>query len=478
MRLSPPAVLALVCVPLACGSAGGGGDEAGSSSSGDATTMVDPTVVETSADSSSSTTDPSTTATTVMTTTPNPECGNGVVEDPEQCDDGNMVAGDGCDVDCTETVDTTLWTDVVGGGAAVEEAAQGVAVDGMGNIVVAGWIVEIVALPDVWVRKYAPDGTVLWTQTLDVSMGFADRAFGVDVGPDDTIALVGSSDVAVNMRDIWLAKLDADGNTLWQQNVDGPSGKDDVGHGVAVDSTGNVWATGFVRVGAGDDDTWVAKYDPAGNQLFDEVVAGPAELEDHGQDVDVDADGNAFVAGYVSTEEFASDVWLRKYAPDGTEAWTVTFDSSNHGVDEAHGVAVAPDGTVGVAGVTALTAINDNVWLGRYANEDGTLIWQKDFGGPEILDDRGLGVASDSTGAFVVAGFKGLARVDTDAWVRKWDLDGNVVWTQSFAGAGANRDAAFGVAVDGNDDIAVVGQIREMDDNNADLWVAKLGGTP
>src|SRR5262249_58442449 len=30
-------------------------------------------------------------------------CGNGVVEAPELCDDGNLVSGDGCDANCTPT---------------------------------------------------------------------------------------------------------------------------------------------------------------------------------------------------------------------------------------------------------------------------------------------------------------------------------------------------------------------------------------
>lgn len=35
-----------------------------------------------------------------------PRCGDGVVQAPEQCDDGNAVAGDGCEADCTLTPST------------------------------------------------------------------------------------------------------------------------------------------------------------------------------------------------------------------------------------------------------------------------------------------------------------------------------------------------------------------------------------
>ena len=38
-----------------------------------------------------------------ITTGPNPECGNGVVEGSEECDDGNQTPGDGCEPGCVNT---------------------------------------------------------------------------------------------------------------------------------------------------------------------------------------------------------------------------------------------------------------------------------------------------------------------------------------------------------------------------------------
>jgi len=45
-----------------------------------------------------------------------PVCGNGVVEDGEQCDDGNVVAGDGCDELCKIEPPATPTKPVCGNG--------------------------------------------------------------------------------------------------------------------------------------------------------------------------------------------------------------------------------------------------------------------------------------------------------------------------------------------------------------------------
>ncbi len=473
-RLLCAAAIALV----GCGDpADGDGDDTTGGTAEESSTTPNPTTTSTS--SADTTTDDPTTddPTMVMTTTPDPECGNGIVEDPEQCDDGNLDPGDGCDADCTETVDTTEWVDVVPGAAEVEESGQGIAVDGAGNIVVVGYIVDTVDDPDIWIRKYDTAGTEVWTTVIDASMGLDDRGYGVDIDANDNIAVAGDIGVGESSSDTWVGLLDPAGVLVWSMTADGPDASNDIAEDVAFDSTGNVWAVGSARVGANDSDIWVAKYDGAGAEQFSEVVAGPSTLEDRALGVDVDAEDNAFVAGFVSGEEFARDVWLRKYDSAGADAWTVTWDSDNHGADAGLDVVVAPDGSVGVAGFTALTAINEDVWLGRFLNADGAMMWQKKFGGPNILDDHGLGVTADSTNAFIVAGFKGISDVDTDIWVRKWDDLGNVVWTQGFVGTGGDLDEALAVAVDGSDDIAVTGQIRQTASTNGDIWVAKLAGS-
>jgi len=467
----------LAGLALGCGNGGGGGDEGGSETSS-ATEVDDVTGPPTTGPGTTST-DPDDVTTEdpdTATTEPLPECGNGVREDPEQCDDGNLEPGDGCDPDCTETVDTQLWEDVQGGAAAVQESGQGVVVDGAGNIVVVGYLVDDVGNPDIWVKKYDPAGAEVWTQVLDPSMGFDDRGHGVDVDAQDNILVSGDIGVSETASDVWLGKLDPAGALVWQYTFDGPEGQNDIGEDVAVDADGNAVVAGSVRVAPNDVDIFYAKVDPAGAELWSTIVAGPATYEDRAMGVEIDGDGNAVVAGFVSADAFALDVWLRKVDPAGAEVWTTTWESLQGGVDQGFDVAIAPDGSIGVAGTTPIIATNENVWLGKF-DADGMLVWYQDFGGPAILNDHGLGIAADSQGAFVVVGFKGVADTDSDIWLRKWDAAGNVVWTQSIIGAGMDRDQALAAAVDANDDVVATGEIRQRANNNGDIWVAKFAGS-
>jgi cysteine-rich repeat protein len=409
-----------------------------------------------------------------MTTAPQAVCGDGILESIEECDDGNAVDGDGCDADCTLNLDTSQWQIIHSGDALVREAGQGIAVDGAGNIVVGGYEVDVVGNPDMWLAKYDPAGNELWVLTLDPSGGLDDRIYGVAIDPADDILLVGDADVAPSSSDLWVGKYDPAGGELWSTTFDGPDAGDDGGRGVASDAAGNVVVTGFVRVANNDIDIFVAKLDPGGATQWSEVVPGPDILDDRGLGVGVDAEGDVVVAGYVSYVGLDRNVWLRKYDPAGGELWTEEWASDNGGDDGGFGVTVAPDGSIAVTGMTPVTADNQDVWLGRW-DADGALQWSKRFGGQAFVDDQGLAVAADADSNFIVAGFRGQSETDTDIWLRKYDVVGNVVWTQAVAGLGGDRDEATAVATDAEGNIAVTGEIRNAMSNDGDIWIAKLG---
>jgi cysteine-rich repeat protein len=91
------------------------------------TTTIDPSTTSTTTTGDESTTDPSTTSMTVP-----PNCGNGVVDVGEQCDDANDIEGDGCSTTCQQDavfvfLSSGQYTGSFGGAMAADMICQALA---------------------------------------------------------------------------------------------------------------------------------------------------------------------------------------------------------------------------------------------------------------------------------------------------------------------------------------------------------------
>jgi hypothetical protein len=147
--------------------------------------------------------------------------------------------------------------------------------------------------------------------------------------------------------------------------------------------------------------------------------------------------------GQISAERY--DAFLRKYSVAGSVVWTRQFGT--WGDDFASGVAVHSSG-VYVAG-----QFSNTTFLRKY-DLDGNELWTREIGwayGDALITTGGkLVVAADATGVYV-AGFEDgtqpgqVSAGRTDAFARKFDHDGHEVWTRQFGTAG--DDAATGISV-------------------------------
>lgn len=472
--------LGLVLLALACGGSSDAGSSSVTDTDGSGGTAGDTDPGSESGDPSTSGPDPTDPTDPTNPTDPSdgtgvvlPECGDSMLEPPEECDDGNLEPGDGCEPDCTISVDTQIWEQTHGGDAAVQDIGHDVVFDDAGNVWVVGFEVDAVGDSNVWVQSYGPDGTAGSEYVLDPSAGGEDRGFGIDVDTDGNVYLAGRA-----AEDAWFAKLGPDGTELWSRIVTGSADGSDQANDIAVGSDGSVLVGGFLREGNGDNDLWVTVVSGVdGSETWTDIVSGPDGLDDRAEGVGWSPTGDPVVSGFVSNMDFNADIWVRTYAPDGTERWTQQYETKPPSTQQALGLAIAPDGSVGIAGTTPSTVNDSDVFFAKFDAKSGDLVQQKRFGSPAILDDAGLGIAADSEGAFIVVGYKAVTSTDADIWMRKWDAGGNVVWTQNVSGAGLTDDAAHGVAVNADDDVAVVGEIRPESNNNGEVWVAMYGGS-
>jgi hypothetical protein len=110
------------------------------------------------------------------------------------------------------------------------------------------------------------------------------------------------------------------------------------------------------------------------------------------------------------------------------------------------------------------TAGGLDVFVAKY-NAAGTLLWIRQFDSSGGVSDVGHSVAVDVAGNALVAGYTGGAFAGeislgaaVDAFVRKYDADGGIVWTRPFGSA--SDDYATSVAVNATGAIAVAGYTR------------------
>lgn len=300
------------------------------------------------------------------------------------------------------------------------------------------------------------------TSSTVLGLGVASIAFVMGLASLHTVAGWALDD----LRQIDIMSATAD--VVWIRQF-GTSGGDSAG-GVAEDASGTYVAGGTLdalpgQTSAGLDDAFVRKYDTEGNVLWTSQFGTPAE--DNALDISVDVSG-VYVAGYTfgsfpgEADASGSDAFVRRYDTEGNVLWTSQFGSSA-GL-RAQGIA-AHASDVYAAGYTAgalsgqTSAGGLDAFVLKY-DADGNLLWTSQFG--STADEWQPRIAVDASGVYIAGYTRGTLPGQTssgfdDAFFRKYDLDGNVVWTRQFGTS--TFDAATDVAVDASG-VYVIGLTR------------------
>jgi hypothetical protein len=278
--------------------------------------------------------------------------------------------------------------------------------------------------------------------------------------------------VAPAVPDAFVTKRDAAGSEVWRHIFGTTRG--DSASAVAVDDSG-LYVGGYSGplpnqpfVG-GDSDAFIRKYDLDGNEVWTRAFGSKTPgVENYGRDgvVAIALTSDAVYAVGSSEGPLPGQVWLGgsdafvcKYDKNGGLLWLREFGSAPYG-DAAHGVAVDATG-VYVIGDGYATV--DGVWQAfvRKYDHDGNLLWHRTFGDPNALEN-GRGVAVDETGVYIHGATRGTLPGQVpvggdDNFIRKFTTTGVELWTRQY-GTSANDGCGAMVAVPGG--VLVVGTTR------------------
>jgi Ca2+-binding RTX toxin-like protein len=345
--------------------------------------------------------------------------------------------------------------DVLQIGSTGVEVTDAMTVDSYGNIFIAGSTTGYLGpdpfgfnrgLQDGWIRKYAPDGTLL--ASIQLGSEGSDNIFDIVTDEEGNVYAVGNSSGSLAGAqpetfvgvDAWIARIDKDLSQVeWIQRVENDTFQDEDGevagsYSIELGGNGNLYISGVVEIPTPPGSAFpvetgnaIASYTKSGDLLWYRQYSwnGQTDYEETYSGA-LDADGNFYRAGFTTSrwpedpDWFQSDVslgqqaqlydvWLTKHGPDGTPDWIRSFGTGDF--DWIWGVDTDSTGNIYVGGIT-LGTLDDTV---------------------------------DST----------TAQGGYDTFIAKFDALGNSVWLNQVGSNG--DDQLFTLQVSPRDDLIVGG---------------------
>ncbi len=313
----------------------------------------------------------------------------------------------------------------------------------------------LAALATLAPQSYAAGGTRLWTNRYNDLTNGTSWAVAIAVDDSGNVFVTGYSEGDGSPTDYSTVAYSGAGVPLWTNRYNGPANGYDEACAVAVDSSGNVFVTGYSQSDGGpsDYDYATVAYSNAGVPLWTNRYDGPANNDDRACALAVDSVGNVFVTGSSVGSNGDYDYATVAYSNAGVPLWTNRYDAAN-GYDAARRLAVDWNGNVIVSGASLIGTNLDYATI-AYSNA-GLPLWTNRYDGPGHNDDEVSAIAVDYNGNVFVTGLS-WSGTNWDYATVAYSVAGVPLWTNRYDGPGNSYDGASGIAVDSAGNVFVTG---------------------
>ena len=330
---------------------------------------------------------------------------------------------------------------------------------GSGHVIVAGARLQdpTPSSPNV-ITSFNTAGDVAWSRSIGEPAASA-ALFTVAQHSDGTVFSGG-----VGTENAHVGRHDTAGNLQWLRTF-GPalSGGYDWVRSVASDIQGNLFVTGstsgdLAAPNAGGADSFIRKYDAAGYELWTKQFG--SNLVDQGDDIAVDSQGNAYVAGYAraSGPNQYDRTYLTKFDANGNVLWSF---HDQQGSEQS--VALDSQGNAYfVHSIRESQSAQSDIAVVKISSA-GSQIWRRTLSTPQFDDPTE--VAIDGNNNIYIAGRTGglLGQQqfgNDDAFIAKYNALGNLQWIDQFGTP--YWDIISSIAADAQGNVAITGYAADQ----------------
>ncbi len=314
------------------------------------------------------------------------------------------------------------WAKTYGGDAWDE--AFGLVETANGDLILSGYTKA--QEKHMWIIKLDEFGNSRWGKTYKAKP--VSEGKDIIIGNDSNIIAVGYSIKPFSYQsDLWIVKLNQQGEKLWDKNYGG----------VADESANSIVAAydgGYIMAGVTtttsdfQENALVIKVDSAGEKLWERTFGG--SKSDFANDIIETKDKGIVVCGLASSRgEGFQSFWVAKMDSSGTDIWDYVYRINQW--DIATSVVEGLDGYLYVVGYTKTYSIIDYDVVLIKLDQNGNLIWQKVFSWGRW--DQATSVCNSFDNGILVAGFSRSGKeLSSDFAVTKFNEEGTVLWENIF----------------------------------------------
>lgn len=313
-----------------------------------------------------------------------------------------------------------------------------------------------------------------WIATLGGTSFDAGRGIALDSSRNVYICGQTAS-AGEGSNDISIAKFDSSSNIEFQFTLGNTLSQ--IANDIAVDNSGNIYIVGSAKINASDtyNNAIIAKYDSSGTLLHQKSL-GSSSTYAAANGIAVSDDGDyLFITGDI---DFNNQKVLYHMAnsSDLSKEHDRKLTSTDYDL-RGNAIVADTDSQYGdifyVTGFTDDGDGNNSVLITKHRLNNGSILKREILSGSG--DDRGHGIAVDSSGNFYIVGQTSSAGAgNIDILIAKYNSSLEIVWQRTLGGTGA--DYGYDIAVDARDNVYIVGQTASAGEGSSDILIAKLPG--